>query len=277
MAVLFALFAALSYGVSDFVGGLASRRVAALTVLVVSYPAGGVLMALLLPVYGGPVSGRTLWWSVAGGVAGLVGVSLMYSALARAPMSIISPVTAVLSAAVPVLAGVVVGERPGVLSWAGIGLGLIAVVLVSRQASDQPHGTLSWQPLLMAVAAGVGFGSYFVCLARADHDSGIWPVVLSRFVSAALVIPLAIGLGQFVRMPRPAFRLAIVAGVLDACANVGFLLASRHGLLSLSGVITALYPAATVVLAAAILKERTGTMQRVGLALAGLAVVLITR
>lgn len=277
MAVLFALFAALSYGVSDFVGGLASRRVSALTVLLVSYPAGAVLMTLLLPVYAGPISARTLLWSIAGGAAGLTGVSLMYSALARAPMNIISPVTAVLSAVVPVLAGVIIGERPGVPSWIGIVLGLVAVVLVSRQAEDHPHGPIGWQPLAMAVLAGVGFGTYFVCLARADHDSGIWPVVLSRVVSAVLVVPLALGAGQFVRMPRAVVRLALIAGLLDACANVGFLLASRHGLLSLSGVITALYPAGTVVLAGIVLKEQTGRVQRVGLGLAVVAVVLITR
>ena len=277
MAILFALLAAGAYGVSDFIGGLASRRVPAITVLVASYPIGALLMAAMLSVYGGPVSASTLTWSVAGGVAGLAGVALLYTALGQAPMNVISPVTAVLSAVVPVLAGVLQGERPHLLAWLGMALGLAAVVLISRQPADHPHGPIAWRPLLMAVLAGVGFGAYFVCLAQSDPDSGLWPVVLSRLVSAILVLPLAAVGAAFVRMPPAVLRLAAVAGVLDATANLGFLLASRHGLLSLSGVITALYPAGTVLLAALILKETTGRVQRIGLGVATAAVVLLTR
>ncbi|MDT0260751.1 EamA family transporter [Jatrophihabitans lederbergiae] len=277
MAVLFALFAAAAYGVSDFLGGLASRRAAAVTVLLVSYPVGALLMAGALPFYGGPVTASTLWWSIAGGGAGLAGVALLYSALAQAPMNIISPVTAVMSAVVPVLGGVVQGERPHLLAWLGIALGLVAVVLISRQPEDHPHGPVGWRPLMMAVLAGVGFGAYFICLAQSDTDSGIWPVVISRGVSAVLLVPIAFAGSKFVRMSSGALGLAAVAGVLDAGANVAFLLASRHGLLSLSGVITALYPAGTVLLAVLILKEHTGRVQRAGLGLATAAVVLLTR
>jgi drug/metabolite transporter (DMT)-like permease len=277
MAVLFALLAAAAYGVSDFVGGLASRRVPALTVLLLSYPAGAAVTALALPFYGGPISQRTLWWSVAGAGAGLAGAGLLYSALGRAPMNIISPVAAVMSAVVPVLGGLLLGERPHLLAWVGIMLGIGAVVLISRQAGDHPRGPVGWRPLTMAILGGVGFGSYFICLARADQDSGLWPVVLSRVVASVLVVPLALRGGLRVHMPADVMRLAAIAGVLDATANVGFLLASRHGLLSLSGVITALYPAGTVLLAVLLLHERTGRLQRLGLALAAGAVVLLTR
>jgi drug/metabolite transporter (DMT)-like permease len=277
MAVLFALLAATAYGVSDFIGGLASRRIPAITVLLVSYPIGALLMAALLPVYGGPISAGTLAWSVAGGAAGLLGVALLYTALGQAPMNVISPVTAVMSAVVPILGGVLQGERPHLLAWLGIVLGLLAVTLISRQPADHPHGPIGWRPLAMAVLAGVGFGAYFICLARTDDDSGMWPVVLSRLVSAVLVLPLAAVAAGFVRMPRPVLALATVAGILDAGANLAFLLASRHGLLSLSGVITALYPAGTVLLAVLLLKERTGSVQRVGLGIAAAAVVLLTR
>ena len=277
MAILFALLAAAVYGVSDFVGGLASRRTPAVTVLLVSYPVGAVLMAALLPVYGGPISAGTLAWSVAGGAAGLTGVALLYSALGQAPMNVISPVTAVMSAVVPVAAGVLQGERPRLLAWLGIALGLLAVTLISRQPADHPHGPIGWRPLVMAVLAGVGFGAYFICLAGTDADSGMWPVVLSRVVSALLVVPLAAVAAGFVRVPRPVLWLALLAGALDAVANLAFLLATRHGLLSLSSVITALYPAGTVLLAVLVLKERTGAVQRVGLGIAAAAVVLLTR
>ncbi len=185
MGILFALIAAGTYGISDFVGGIAARRAPALNVLLVSYPVGGVLMALLLLVYRGPVSGGTLAWSLAGGVAGLAGVGLLYSALAIAPMNVVSPITAVMSAVVPVAAGVLRGERPHLPAWFGIVLGLLAVVLISRQPEDHPHGPLGWRPLVMAILAGVGFGAYFVCLASAAADSGMWPVVISRLCSAS--------------------------------------------------------------------------------------------
>jgi drug/metabolite transporter (DMT)-like permease len=277
MAILFALLAAAAYGVSDFVGGLASRRIPAITVLLASYPIGTVLMVAALPAYGGPISASTLSWSLAGGVAGLVGVGLLYTALGQAPMNVISPVTAVMSAVVPIMGGVAQGERPHLLAWLGMLLGLVAVTLISRQPADHPHGPIGWKPLAMAVLAGVGFGAYFICLARTDDDSGMWPVVLSRTVAALLLVPLAAAAAGFVRMPRPVLGLAAMAGVLDAAANLAFLLASRHGLLSLSGVITALYPAGTVLLAVLILKERTGGVQRVGLGVAVAAVVLLTR
>jgi drug/metabolite transporter (DMT)-like permease len=277
VGVLFALIAAATYGVSDFVGGIASRRISALNVLLVSYPVGGALMALTLPVFGGPVSGRTLAWSLAGGLAGLAGVALLYSALAMAPMNIVSPVTAVMSAVVPVVGGVLRGERPELLAWLGILLGMLAVVLISHQPPDHPHPPAGWRALLMAVLAGVGFGAYFICLASSDHDSGVWPVVISRGCSAVLVVPLLFAVDRFARPSAPVLGLAMIAGVLDAVANLAFLLASRHGLLSLTGVITALYPAGTVLLAVLLLKERTGTVQRAGLAVAVAAVVLLTR
>ena len=229
MAVIFALLAAAVYGVSDFIGGFASRRVPAVTVLLISDPVGAVLMAAVLPIYGGPLTGSTVAWSAGAGVAGLAGVALLYSALAQAPMNVISPVTAVMSGVVPVAAGVLQGERPHLLAWLGVALGLVAVTLISRQPDDHPHGPIGFRPLAMAVLSGVGFGSYFICLAHTDDDSGIWPVVLSRSVAALLLVPLAAGLAGFIRMPRPVLGLATIAGVLDAVANVAFLLASRYG------------------------------------------------
>jgi drug/metabolite transporter (DMT)-like permease len=115
----------------------------------------------------------------------------MYSLMARAPMNIILPVTAVLAAVVPVGFGVNVGERPHVAAWFGIALGLFAVVLVSRTPDDHPHGLVAARVLALAGLSGLGFGVYFICLARADHDSGLWPLVISRITDAALIVPLA--------------------------------------------------------------------------------------
>jgi drug/metabolite transporter (DMT)-like permease len=297
-----ALLAALAYGISDFVGGLSARRVKAITVLTYSYPVGALLMIALLPFFPGPISVPTLLWGVAGGVCGFVGVLLMYTALALAPMNVISPVTAVCTAVVPIIAGVVAGERPSVLAWSGIALGLAAVMLISRSpdpldpldrlddpetgreaSSSQPAGaaaarhSASTKAIVLALVAGIGFGGYFICLSRADTDSGLWPVVLARVSSSLLAFPVALRMGAMTRLRGSILGLAAIAGTLDAGANLFFLLAARDGYLSLASVITALYPAGTVALAMIVLKERTSWAQRGGFAIAGAAVLLLTR
>lgn len=276
MVVVFALLAAVVYGTGDFVGGFASRHRSAITVLLYAYPVGAALMLVLLPAFAGPLDARTALLGVGGGIGGMVGVIVMYSLMARAPMNIISPVTAVLAAVVPVTFGVIVGERPHVSAWLGIAIGLIAVVLVSYTSDDHPHGPIGVRILALACLSGVGFGAYFICLARADHDSGLWPLVISRLTSAALIVPLARSRGVAQPLTGRVLRLAVLAGVLDASANLFFLLASRHGLLSLASVITSLYPAMTVLLAVLVLHEHTGRLQRVGLAMAATSIVLIS-
>ena len=276
MTVVFGLLAAVLYGIGDFAGGIGSRRTGAVTILLWAYPVGAVLMAALLPLLPGHLDGRVVLFGTLGGLAGLVGVILLYSLMAVAPINVISPVTAVLAAIVPVVIGVGIGERPHVLAWFGIALGMAAVVLVSRTTDDHPHGRIGVRVLLLAFAAGLGFGLYFVFLARAGHDSGLWPLVVSRVVDAA-VIPLIARRQRAFRVVRGrVLAIAALAGVCDALANMFFLLAAREGLLSLASVLTSLYPATTVLLAVVLLKEHTSPVQRAGLGLAAASIVLIT-
>jgi drug/metabolite transporter (DMT)-like permease len=276
VVVVLSLVAAIVYGLGDFFGGMASRRATALTILAYSYPLGGVLMAALLVFFPGSLSWSTVLYGIGGGVAGMVGVVLMYTAMTQAPMNVISPITAVLAAAVPVVFGVIIGERPHLSTWAGIVLGMLAVVLVSRTAEDHPHGRIPLRILGFALLSGVGFGVYFICLAQPSHDSGIWPLVVSRIASAVLILPLAWRRGALARISGTVLGLAVLTGMFDAGANLFFLLATRHGFLSVASVITSLYPATTVVLAVLVLREHTGRLQRVGLGLAAGAIVLIT-
>lgn len=276
MTVVLGLVAAVLYGVADYAGGIASRRYTAITVLLLSYPVGAVLMAVMLPLFGGHADTRALLYGLLGGAAGLVGVVLMYNLMTIAPINVISPVTAVLAATVPVIVGVVIGERPHVTAWFGILLGLVAVVLVSRTTDDHPHGRIGTRVLTLAFVSGLGFGLYFVFLARAGHDSGLWPLVASRFSSAALIVPLARARGAFGLIRGRMVWVVVLAGVCDALANLCFLIASRHGLLSLASVLTSLYPAVTVLLAVGLLREHVSRTQRVGLGLAAGAIVLIT-
>ena len=277
MTVLLALIAAACYGVGDFAGGLAARGRNTITILLTSYPVGALLVLAMLPLLPGHLGLGTLGWGIGGGLAGLAGVVMMYSALAIAPMSVVSPVTAVMAAMVPLIVGVGLGERPTLPAWTGIVIGLGAVVLISRTPEDHPHGRIAPRTIAMALLGGVGFGLYFVCLARADRGSGIWPVIIARFTSSLMLVPLAWRLRRFGRVHGRLLAVTVLAGVGDAGANLFFLLASRHGYLGLAGVLTSLYPAGTVLLAAIVLRERIGGVQRAGLGLAAAAIVLITR
>jgi drug/metabolite transporter (DMT)-like permease len=276
VTVVLGLLAAISYGVGDFAGAWASRRHTALNVLLFSYPVGAVLMLALLPAFPGHVTGRVVLFGVLGGVAGMIGVAVMYDLMTVAPMNIISPVTAVLAAIVPVVVGVVVGDRPHATAWAGIVLGVCAVLLVSRTTDDHPHGRVGVRVISLAFVAGLGFGFYFVFLARAGHHAGLWPLVISRIASAAFIVPLAARAGATHAIRGRVLAVTLLAGLLDAAANMFFLLATHSGLLSLAAVLTSLYPAVTVLLAVALLHEHTSKVQRTGLALAAASIVLIT-
>jgi uncharacterized membrane protein len=276
VTVVLGLAAAILYGVGDFAGGIASRRHTAITVLLTSYPVGALLMAAMLPLFGGHNDTRATVYGIAGGAAGLLGVVLMYSLMTIAPINVISPVTAVLAAIVPVVVGVGIGERPHLVAWFGIVLGLGAVLLVSRTTEENPHGRMGVRTLLLALLSGLGFGMYFVFLARAGDGSGLWPLVISRISSAALIVPLAVSRGAFSAIRGRMLPVVILAGACDALANMCFLFASRHGLLSLASVLTSLYPATTVILAVWLLREHTSRIQRWGLGLAAGAIVLIT-
>jgi drug/metabolite transporter (DMT)-like permease len=277
VSVVLALVAAVTYGVSDFVGGLASRRDRAVLVLMISYPVGILLMAALLPVVPGRLDQATLAWGTAAGLAGAAGVVLLYLGLAAGPMAVVAPLTALASAVVPVGFGIAFGERPPALAYLGVLLALLAVVLVSRgtEDGDPARARVTARSVVAALVAGAGFGLYFVLVSRAPDGSGAWPLVVSRTAASVAMLAAATAAGLLRRPASGVTLLALVAGALDAAANAAYLLAVRHGLLALVAVLIALYPAATILLATAVLRERTGPAQRVGLAVAGASVALI--
>ncbi|HZA75885.1 MAG TPA: DMT family transporter [Acidimicrobiales bacterium] len=279
MAALLALTAAAAYGVGDFLGGIAARREPSTAVVLWSHIVGLATLLAAAPAIGGDLTPRGL---AVGGVAGLVGgvgVALLYRGLSIGSMSVVAPIAALLSGAVPVLAGIGSGERPPAAAVGGIGLALVAVTLVSREPGDHPGvvtpATRRLQPLLLALGAGVAFGLFFVALDRAGSDVGIWPLVGARVASVSLFAALGAARVTAARPPRAALGAAFGCGLLDAAANVLYVLALTHGLLSVVAVLTALYPAGTVLLARYVLGERLTGVQRTGLAVAGLAAVLI--
>jgi uncharacterized membrane protein len=276
MAMVLALASAVVYGMADFAGGLASRRATAAAVVALSQAAGLVAVVLLLPWLGGDPTPADLAWGAAAGVAGGLGLLLFYRALAAGVMSVVAPVTAVSAAALPVLGGLLLGERIGPLAAGGIVLALAAVVLVAAEDGlgslrDARLGTVA-----PALAAGAGFGLFFVVLDRTGEDSGLSPLVAARVVSVLMVGGLALATGRSLRISRRVLPVVVLAGVGDMTANALFLVATQvGGQLAITGVLASLYPASTVLLAQVVLRERLAGAQRAGLAVAAAAVVLI--
>lgn len=276
MAVLLALCSAATYGVGDFMGGMATKRAGASAVLLWSHLVGVVLLLVVVAVDGGVLTARDVGLGALGGVAGALGVAMLYRALSIGPMSVVAPVTALLAPAVPVVAGFVDGERPGATALVGMVAALAAIVLVSAEGGGSLRPS-DLRGVTLALAAGMGFGLFFVALSYTDDSSGMWPLVGARAMSVTAVGALAL-LGRLdAVVERGRTRLLTAgAGALDVTANVFFLLAIREGLLSVVSVLTSLYPVSTVVLASVVLKERFAPLQRVGMAIAIPAAILIS-
>jgi len=268
---------AFGFGVSDFVGGIAARRVAALRVVLISYPVAAVLLGALAVVVGGHISPPAVFWGALCGVCQAFAVWWFYAALAEGPISVVSPLTAILVAGVPLGFGIAMGERPGVLACAGAALALIAVLLVSAQATDEdstPHrftAKVAW----LTVGSGVVFGLNFVLIHQVPHDAHLWPLVFGRLSASVIVVLATLLTGNFVVPQGLPMRLALLAGALDTAANVAMLWALQGSLLSLASVLISLYPAATVALAIVVLKERVTRWQALGMVLALVSVAMI--
>lgn len=278
MAVLLAALSALTFGAGDFCGGLASRRIAAQWTTAIAQATGLVLLVVVAAIVGGDPRGVDMALGAAAGTCGGLALVVFYWAMAQGPMSVVAPLSALMSAAVPMVAGVVEGERPGVLGVLGIVVALPAIVLISREPrrDDAPADRSPATPRVLAAAvlSGAGFGLFFTFVSHTADDSGLWPLTSAR--SAAILLALVVVvIGRPARPSLPGARLAMLTGATDATGNALFLLASRQGLLTLVGVIGAMYPASTVVLARVVLGERLARHQLVGLAIAAVAVALI--
>ena len=277
MAILLALGSAVVYGASDFLGGLASRRASVFGVVALSQLAGLAALLTLLPWLGGPVTPADLGWGAAAGIVGSTGLVVFFRALSRGVMSVIAPVTAVTAAAVPVLAGLFIGNRIGPWAGAGILLALLAVVRCPPRAGWRRLRSARPASLTAPLIAGAAFGFFFVLLDRTSVDAGLTPLVAARLASVVLVVVVALVGRQPLRVGRVALPLVLASGVGDMTANALFLLATQQeGQLAITGVLASLYPVSTVVLAQAVLRERLVPAQVAGLGAAVTAVVLIT-
>ena len=272
MVVVLSLVAALAYGLSDFVGGLVSRRTSAWAVAFTGNAAafaGAVVLALV--VDGAPSRSDLLWGALAGVGTG-AGGAFLYRGLAAGRMGVVAPISAVGAALVPVCVGVATGERPAVLVWLGIAAAVPGIWLVSREpgsSGDRAAGILD------GVLAGLGFGLLFAAMGQVPEDAGYAPLALAQAVAMVCVALTASALaGRWWPYERSQ-AWGVAAGILATVAVVAFLLATQTGLLTVASVVTSLYPAITIALAALVLRERIHASQGVGLLLCGLAVGLV--
>jgi drug/metabolite transporter (DMT)-like permease len=295
MSVPFALPSAVTYGIADFAGGLAARRASVLVVTVVAQAAGLLSLLLVIGFVAGQPSSAAVGFGALAGIAGVSGLLLYLKALAVGPMGVVAPLSAVVSAGLPLAVGLTGGERLGPPAVLAVGVALVAILLATAGTRNDRAASTG---VLLGLAAGVGFGMFFVAVDAAPAGSGLWPLLAGRVASVVLLTGLVLrhhlplptrsraarlalvpGESRVSTRARSGTRgpvvLMVVSGVFDTLANVLFLAATRLGGLGISAVVVALYPVVVVVLARVVLGERLTRTQLLSAALALTASALL--
>lgn len=271
--VIFGLAASLCWGSGDFSGGLASRRASPSNVVLAAYAVGFVLLIALALVWKEPFPAfADIIWGGVAGVAGVLGLLAFYSALASGKMGIAAPVSAVLTASLPVIFSAFTTGLPALVQLAGFVLALLALWLISRPQQT----TESAQGIGLALLAGCGFGFFFILISRVNPAATFWPLAVARFTSVLVLLIVRPLRGEPVLSGMKITPLMVLAGILDAIGNAFFVLAAHSGRLDIAAILSSLYPAATVLLAALVLKERATRIQAIGIVLVLLAIPLIS-
>lgn len=274
LALAISLASAASWGVSDFLGGLQSRRLSVLAVLAVSQPAGLLLIALLILLFGAdPVSAEKLAIAFFAGAAALAGLGAFYAAMAMGTVSVVAPIAS-LGVIVPVTFGLAQGEEPGTVQLAGLLVAVAGVVILSYEEHPE-HSGVARRSIVLAILAGLGFGVFFTGIDAASPDRPGWAIFAVRVGGVS-----AVALALLISRPRfdgvvAAIPVLATIGMFDIVANALFAVASTKGILPVVAVGGSMYPAFTIALAHLVLGERLATIQWGGAVLALLGVGLI--
>lgn len=267
MVVLYALLSAVSYGAADFMGGFASRKNPALIVVAWSQAAGLVTALILAPLVGvKEIVAQDLFWGMAAGICGAAGVGILFKGLASGQGAIVSPAAALVGAAVPVLFGFLTGERPALLCWAGVVLSLPAILLLSSEKTESKVNTRF--SLRSGISSGIAFSGFFILISKTGDSSGLFPLLAARAITVPLFFLTALFFKRKIRPETASYGIIIFSGFLDMLANVFYLLAVRTGFLVIAVILTAMYPAPTVLLQRIHLKEKLTAVKVAGLVLA---------
>lgn len=281
LTIILGFATSLVYGFADFFGALGSRKINPVVVTFWSGLSGLFLLLVASLFMGADFSAEGIFWGVTAGVASAVAMTCLYASLAIGPISILSPLGAVVSAIIPMIVGAFQGDRFSLWGWVALAGILVAVVLVGFVPGEDVR-LPSTKGLLLGLAAGAGIGLVLIALAKAPHDTGLTSVIFLRATSATLLGAFMVfsllkarktrknkdASGERSRVPVSFWWAVVVAGFFDSSANVFFTLASRIGSLSVVAVLTALYPLGTIILARIFLKEKIARTQLVGILLA---------
>ncbi|MGH2595439.1 MAG: EamA family transporter [Actinomycetota bacterium] len=278
MTNLLAGLASLLWGTSDFFGGIAVRGRSAVRFGALTQPIGLAVVAIVVAFVPADPSKTDIRWGLAAGIATATSLVTLYRSLAIGPMYVAAPTAAVGGCAVPVVIGLISGERPGTVALVGVLLGITAVVLVGIQPEERERrGGHIRNVLALSAAAGVAIGTAVACFAQTSPESGVWPFVAAKLMAALILGSIALFSRQVdASAPGRNPWLVPAVGIGDAAATMLMLLALQRGSLVLVSVLGGLFPVVTVVLARALLDQRLTRTQLVGLAVAFLAVVMMT-
>ena len=282
MVILLGLAAAVLYGSGDFLGGMATRRAHVLAVLTVVETAAVIAALTAAAIWPGPASLAGLAWGISAGLTGGLGLIIFYVGLATGPMSVVAPVSGLVSTILPVTVALAEGERPGAGVYAGALLCLVAIVLASSagdtSAVARPGRPGPGRAIGYGIASGTLFGLFFLLIRNAGQSGELWPVAAGRIGELAIVLIAAAVLRRGL-LPRGAggrlMLAAAGAGVIDVVANICYVAATRTGMFGLAVVLASLYPGVTVLLARVVLGERLRWVQRAGLGLAAIGILLV--
>ncbi len=282
MVILLGLTAAVLYGSGDFLGGMAARRTHVLTVLMLAETAGVIVALAAAAMSPGPAHLAGLAWGISAGLVGGLGLIIFYIGLATGPMSVVAPVSGLVSTVLPVGVALAEGERPAVSVYAGALLCLVAIVLASSaagtSAARRPSRPGPGRAIAYGMVSGASFGLFFLLIRNAGQSGELWPVAAGRIGELAAVLAATAVAGRGLR-PRPADRWLLLAaasaGVIDVAANICYVAATRTGMFGLAVVLASLYPGVTVLLARVVLGERLRWVQRAGLGLAAIGILLV--
>jgi drug/metabolite transporter (DMT)-like permease len=272
-ALVLALGASLAWGVADFVGPLVARTLGALRVLFWAQVGGLVAIAITMAVRGERPHGWLVLLAMPAALAGTLGLWAYYRGVAAGAISVVAPIAGA-SAVIPVVYGIATGDSPSALQLAGVACAIAGVVLASLEHQEGARRVAAGAGL--ALLAAIGFGFYFPPMHAAGKADFWWASLVFR-ATALLVIATAVGAQRpDLRLRLRDLAIVLAVGVGDTLGNVLFAASSGHGLISLTSVLASLYPIVTVLLAAAVLRERTAPVQRAGIALTLAGVILIS-
>jgi drug/metabolite transporter (DMT)-like permease len=287
MVIFLGLAAAVLYGSGDFLGGMATRKLPVLPVLLLADTAGLIVALVVALASPGSVSVAGLAWGISAGLIGGLGLIIFYIGLAAGPMSVVAPVAGLVSTVLPVAAALAEGERPGVGVYAGAVLCLVAIVMTSSAGNggSTADGTTGagrpgrGRAIAYGAVAGAAFGLFFLLMRNAGESGEFWPVAAGRIGELAVVLIAAAVLRRSLSPGGADGRLLLAAagaGAIDVVANICYVAATRTGAFGLAVVLASLYPGFTVLLARMVLGERLRWVQRAGLALAAIGILLVT-